>query len=54
MTEQRLQALDLLKSLGITVDVDAFERDGCGIVRGFATAEECDEMRQSMKTLVEN
>lgn len=54
MTEQRLQALELLKSLGITVDVDAFERDGCGIVRGFATAEECDEMRQSMKTLVEN
>lgn len=47
-------ALDYLKENGIEVDVKAFERDGCGVVRNFASPAECRGMRERMKELIEN
>jgi len=37
-------AQSVLKEAGIEVDVDYFLENGCGIVRNFATQEECQGM----------
>eukprot|EP00501_MAST-03F_sp_TOSAG23-6_P001967 GSMAST32.ASY1.ANO1.2051.1 assembled CDS len=41
-------------TLGATVDVDAFHRDGVGVVKQFASREECEEMMERMKTLIDS
>ena len=42
----------LLHEHGIEVDVEAFHRDGVGLVRNFASPEECRAMRQRMEELI--
>ena len=32
---------------------EGFQRDGCAVVKGFATAEECDGMMARMSTLID-
>ena len=52
LSEERKQAHAFLASRGIEVDVGAFERDGCCVIRNFASVEECDGMRAAMEILI--
>ena len=52
-TEARSPA-QVLAEMGVSVDVEGFRRDGFGVVRGFASGEECDEMMERMRKLIED
>ena len=43
-TTLQTQGVEQLKAQGIDVDIDYFEANGVGVVKNFATAEECQEM----------
>ena len=41
-------------SLEISVDfIDEFDKNGCAIVKNFASASECDDMRNEMSKLID-
>jgi hypothetical protein len=44
----------VLKEAGIEVDAEFFHENGCGIVRNFATQEECQGMMDQMAKLIED
>lgn len=42
-----------LYGIGVDVDVEAFHRDGVGLVKGFASPKECRDMRARMEELIQ-
>ena len=51
--DEQVKALEALAEQGITVDTEYFNDNGVGIVRNFASPEECKEMMDRMAQLIE-
>ena len=50
---RRMFSIEACQTLGFDVDVDYFHENGVGVVKSFATKEECEGMMQQMRSLIE-